>query len=64
MASYLQIVLFETFKKGETTARSEVIAYITELLNAMAAEVAKNWMRIDGYFKLIFLLVSGSINFP
>lgn len=30
----------------------------------MPAEVAKNWMRIDGYFKLLFLLVSGSTNFP
>ena len=29
----------------------------------MTGEAAKNWMRVDGYFKLIFFLVSNSISF-
>lgn len=27
-------------------------------------EVAKNWMRIDGYFRLFERLVESSVNYP
>jgi hypothetical protein len=63
MATFLQITLLESFKNGDEKVKLDVLTYITEMLNAMSAEVAKNWMRIDGYFKLLYLLVSSSITF-
>lgn len=30
----------------------------------MTGEVAKNWLRVDGYFKLLYLLVCSSANIP
>lgn len=30
----------------------------------MAVDVAKNWLRVDGYFALLYLLVSSSPDFP
>lgn len=44
--------------------KAKVISYICELLSALPGDVAKNWMRIDGYFKLLNNLVTSSISFP
>ena len=63
MSTYLQIVLLESFRKGDEKVKLDVLVYITEMLNALPGEVAKNWLRIDGYFKFLYLLVSSSISF-
>lgn len=63
MAVYLQIILMESYRKGDEKVKADVLAYIAELLSMLPVDAAKNWMRIDGYFKLFFLLVSCAICF-
>jgi hypothetical protein len=41
--------------------REKVIRFIHEYFNALHGEVAKNWLRIDGYFKMFEKLVEGSL---
>ena len=36
MATYMQIVLLESLKKGDEKVISDVIGYIAELLNALS----------------------------
>ena len=64
MAFYMQIVLFESYRKGDEAVRKEVVELIHEYLANITGEVAKNWMRIDGYFRFIELMVMASVHFP
>lgn len=64
MAHYMNIVLLESFKKGDDKVQLDVLGFIIEILNAMTGEVAKNWLRVDGYFKLLYLLVTHSVSIP
>ena len=64
MAQYMQIVIFETYQKGDDQAKKDAIDLIQEYLANMAGEVAKNWLRIDGYFKLLEYMVFASVSFP
>eukprot|EP00919_Chromeraceae_sp_WS-2016_P067574 GHVR01159699.1.p2 GENE.GHVR01159699.1~~GHVR01159699.1.p2 ORF type:complete len:112 (-),score=1.16 GHVR01159699.1:3280-3615(-) len=38
--------------------------FIKDFLASMTGEVAKNWLRIDGYFKMFEILISSSLEFP
>lgn len=60
MANFIHIVLIDAIKNGDANAQADAIAYTVELLNGMTGEVAKNWLRVDGYFNLLFLLISSS----
>ena len=53
MALYMQVVLFESYRKGDAAVRQEVVDLIHEYLANMTGEVAKNWLRIDGYFRFV-----------
>ena len=64
MAFYMQIVLFESYRKGDEATKKEVIDLIHEYLANITGEVAKNWMRIDGYFRFLELMVGASVHFP
>lgn len=64
MSFYINIVLLESFKKGDDKVKLDVLGFIIQILNAMTGEVAKNWLRVDGYFKLLFLLVTHSVKIP
>lgn len=64
MAQYMAIVCVELYRRGDQKVRADVVTYIVELLNSMCGEVAKNWLRIDGYFSLLYKLVCASKEFP
>lgn len=53
MAQYMQIVIFETYRKGDEKAKKDAVDLIQEYIANMSGEVAKNWLRIDGYFKML-----------
>lgn len=63
MATYLHIVLLQSYKKGDDKVKLDVLSYISELINALPTDFAKSWMRIDGFFKLIFNLITSAIQF-
>lgn len=60
MAQYVGIVCLELYRRGEEKVRGDVVGYVVELVNSMCGDVAKNWLRIDGYFLLLFKLISAS----
>lgn len=48
------------YASDDLAAKEKVIRFIQEYFHALHGEVAKNWLRIDGYFKLFEKLVEGS----
>jgi hypothetical protein len=40
------------YEKEGDQAKEKVVRFIQEYINNLQGEVAKNWLRIDGYFKL------------
>lgn len=52
-SSYLERVLMLCYERGDNTQKEKVVRFIQEYLTALHGEVAKCWLRIDGYFKLI-----------
>jgi ubiquitin carboxyl-terminal hydrolase 34 len=63
-SSYLDRVLMLCYEREETAVKEKVVRFIQEYLNNLQGEVAKNWLRIDGYFKLFEKLVESSLAFP
>lgn len=61
MAFYLKTVLFESYRAGDEAVKKEVVDFIHEYLANMTGEVAKNWLRIDGYFRFLELMVVSSV---
>lgn len=51
-SSYLERVLMLSYERGDTSVKEKVVRFIQEYLTSLHGEVAKNWLRIDGYFKL------------
>lgn len=49
------------YASGDVAVRERVVRFIHEYFNALHGEVAKNWLRIDGYFKLFEKLLEGSL---
>ena len=67
MAAYLYAVMMELYRRGDGDkgkVRGDIVGYVVDLVNAMCGDVAKNWMRVDGYFALLYRLISGSKEFP
>lgn len=61
---YIERILIHTYLKGTEEDRNDVMKYIQEQLNILHSEAAKNWLRIDGYFRLFDRLVNTSIKDP
>jgi hypothetical protein len=57
-AVFLEKVLIETWKKGAEDDRAQVRKFIDEYLGVLHHDAAKNWLRIDGYFKFFEGLVT------
>jgi hypothetical protein len=51
-SSYLERVLMVCYEKEGTEVKEKIVRFIQEYLHSLHGEVAKNWLRIDGYFKL------------
>lgn len=60
-ATFIEKVLLESWKKGNVEERTQIMKLIDEYLGLLHHEVAKNWLRIDGYFKLFQGLVINSL---
>jgi ubiquitin carboxyl-terminal hydrolase 34 len=60
-SNYLERVLLVCYASGEAGVQEKVVRFIQEYLNALHGDVAKNWLRIDGYFKLFEKLAEGSL---
>lgn len=61
---YLAQVLVECYRREGEAARQKVVLFIREYLGSLHGEVAKNWLRIDGYFRMFERLVEASLEFP
>lgn len=40
------------YRNEDTAVKQKVVLFIQEYLSNLHGEVAKNWLRIDGYFKM------------
>jgi hypothetical protein len=49
---YIERILIHTYLNGSEEDRAQVIKFIQEYLNLLHGEAAKNWLRIDGYFRM------------
>jgi hypothetical protein len=54
-------VLLVNYAGDDVGAKERVVRFIHEYFHALHGEVAKNWLRIDGYFRLFEKLVEGSL---
>ena len=63
-AYYIERILIHTYLNGTEEDKNDVMKYIQEQLSILHGEAAKNWLRIDGYFKLFDRMVCTSIKDP
>ena len=63
-SAYIERVLMVCYGKEEAAVKQKVVLFIQEYLNNLHGEVAKNWLRIDGYFRMFERLVESSVEFP
>lgn len=61
MSYYINNITLQAFAFGDDYVKLEVLNYIMELLNCMTSDVAKNWLRADGYFRWLYFFVSSSL---
>jgi hypothetical protein len=61
-AFYVERLLVHAYLQGTEEDRDNVMKFLQEQLNLLHNDAAKNWLRIDGYFKLFERLVFDSIN--
>lgn len=51
-SSYIERILMVCYAQGDGEVKGKVVRFMQEYLNSLHGEVAKNWLRIDGYFRL------------
>lgn len=51
----------QCFASGDGEAKMLALQFLNSYLSNLHFEVAKNWLRIDGYFKLFCRLIEGSL---
>jgi hypothetical protein len=56
-SEYIHQVLMASYTDGDNEVKGEVFKFIHEYLQMLNGDAAKNWMRIDGYFRLFERLV-------
>lgn len=61
---YIERILIFTYLNGSAEDKVEVMKFIESYLHILHSEVAKNWLRIDGYFRMFERLVETSIKVP
>jgi hypothetical protein len=51
-SEYIHQVLITCYRDGSFETKQEIFKFMHEHLQMLNGEVAKNWLRIDGYFRL------------
>lgn len=52
------------YSDGDEDLKKQIIDFMKEQYDNISGDVAKNWMRIDGYFRLFYRMVTSSVQFP
>jgi hypothetical protein len=64
MSRFLEGVLMKCYKEGTEEHQKKVVDFLKEYLSMLAGDVAKSWLRIDGYFKFFFKMLRQSVFYP
>ena len=61
---FIEGVLMKCYNDGDEDLKKQIIDFMKEQYDNISGDVAKNWMRIDGYFRLFYRMVTSSVQFP